>query len=313
MPKTFSSPGPRLLYPEMVSSRSLARCGLVANALWPRLIVQADDQGRSPGDPAAVLVACFPKLLALVSLADIETATDELRRAGMVSTYRDHGEIYLQILDWWRWQQGMRRAYPSRFPPPRGWTDVLFGVEGAPPSFRPAAEAAGIVLSGNGNLRADRPQPARNLRAERGRVPAGRPQSAANARAQGPNPLRPNPPESARTESAPLESNPSPAAGEPPDSGRSSSKKNGADEPPLSSLEQTVALYRDLATPEPARRAARRALQRHDPEQLERLDADLAALGADPPDDDGPAFGTAQPVAPRPSGPSRPGRGAASG
>jgi len=33
----------------------------------------------------------------------------------------------VQLQNWWRWQQGMRRAYPSRWPAPEGWTDAIYG------------------------------------------------------------------------------------------------------------------------------------------------------------------------------------------
>lgn len=261
MPKMISRPGPRFMYPDLVSSRSLSRCGLVANALWPRLIVQADDQGRLPGDAGSVLVACFPKLLSLVSLDDIETALAELRKAGMILIYRASRETYCQIGDWWRWQQGMRRAYASRFPPPRGWVDVTFGTDGEPTTFAKAAEMGRFVLSGGSRPSAPRPHSARTL-------PADRPQSAAPARAQGHDPTLP-----ITTLPDPTHSDPTQRGGKPP-AGRGESSTNGALKP-----EQLEEVARGGGA---GARAAMRGLEQHWPERAAALRAESKAPATRP-------------------------------
>lgn len=143
--KQFGTPGPRSVYPELCDSRSLARCGIVANALWPRLIVRADDQGRLHGDAADVLGECFPKMLSKVTLRQVRDALAELEREGMVARYesgpKEHPETFLQILKWWGWQSYARRAYPSRMPSPDGWQDVVYGLPDTPATYR---EAVGI-------------------------------------------------------------------------------------------------------------------------------------------------------------------------
>jgi hypothetical protein len=270
MPKTFGGPGPRFIYPDLVSSPSLARCGLVANTLWPRLIVRADDQGRMPGDAASILVSCFPKLLAHVSLADVESALAELRRARMILVYHANREVYLQISGWWRWQQGMRRAYLSRFPSPRGWIDIAYGIEGQPSSFGNALELGGFVLDSDGKVRAARPQSARTSPAVRGETP----QFAANARAQGPDPIRSDP------------SNPDPSSSDPsiPDRARDVPPRRQANgrsrsSPPTTNgtaVEESIALANDTTKPASVRRAARRAVERHAPERLGEIQAGAA-------------------------------------
>lgn len=257
MSKIISRPGPRFVYPDLVASPSLARCGLVANALWPRLICQADDQGRMHGDPGSVLVACFPKLLATVSLPDVTTALDELKAARMVLIYRSNGESYVQIVGWWRWQQGMRRAYASRFPAYRGWIDVTYGYEGQPTSFGNALETGGFVLDSDGRVRASRPQSART-------VPAPRPHSAANARAQGHDPTRPDP------------SSHDPSGPDP--SGRvarevAPRRANGASQPDPRTIDDSIAMAGDESKPEPVRRAARATVARYAPERLDEIGA----------------------------------------
>lgn len=125
--KAFGTPGPRSIFPEMCNSRSLARCGVLANALWPRILVCCDDQGRMAGSAGDVLGECFPKMLARVKLRDIEAALEELSAERMVRIYEAQGEQYLQVVAWWRWQHYAKRAYPSRFPAPEGWTDYVYG------------------------------------------------------------------------------------------------------------------------------------------------------------------------------------------
>lgn len=140
MGKSYSTPGPRSIYPEICDSRSLGRCGLLANVLWPRLIVQADDQGRLHGDARDLRLLCVPQLD--VSDADAEAALLELASVKSVRMYSRSGEPYVQLLDWWQYQSHMRRAYPSRFPPPPGWRDVVYGYDRYPNTYTEAIRGA---------------------------------------------------------------------------------------------------------------------------------------------------------------------------
>jgi hypothetical protein len=139
MTKQFGTPGPRAIYPEMCDSPSLGRCGILANALFPRLVAQADDQGRLAGDAYSILIACMGRLLRLVTVDELEAALAELEGAEVVQRYEVRGEQYLQLLQWWRWQGGQRRAYPSRWPSPPGWRDLTYGsVKGEAETFEQA-------------------------------------------------------------------------------------------------------------------------------------------------------------------------------
>jgi hypothetical protein len=184
MPKEYSTPGPRAVYPELCDSRSLAKCGIVANALWPRLVVQADDQGRLAGDAIDVLGLCFPKMLDRVTARHVRTALDEIEAAGMVQRYQVEGEPYIQILTWWDWQASMRRAYPSRHPAPPGWDDAVYGFEDHPPTYRavrglPARRRSEDDQEPHGADAATAPQPQQN-----GTVPLREPHRAALAGTQ---------------------------------------------------------------------------------------------------------------------------------
>lgn len=127
MTKQYSTPGPRAIYPELCDSPSMGRVGLLANALFPRLIAQADDQGRLPGSPREVLMLCLGQLSS-VTVNDVEAALAELEAEGHVQRYAASGRNLLQLVTWWRWQANQRRAYPSRWASPPGWRDLVYGT-----------------------------------------------------------------------------------------------------------------------------------------------------------------------------------------
>jgi len=139
MVKPFGTPGPRAIHPELCDSPSLGRCGILANALFPRLIAMADDQGRLAGEAHDLLVQCMPKLLRVVTVDAVAEALDELEAAAMIRRYTAKGETLVQLEQWWRWQQGARRAYPSRWPAPPKWRDMVYGVGGDGPETYVAA------------------------------------------------------------------------------------------------------------------------------------------------------------------------------
>jgi hypothetical protein len=131
--KLWGSAGPRAIHPEMCFSQSLGRCGLLANVLYVRLLIQADDQGRLLADLRDVKARCLPFMAEEPSLADIETALGALEAEGWLQRYSAgaHADL-LQILNWWSSQHGARRAYPSDLPAPEGWQDHAFGYPGGP-------------------------------------------------------------------------------------------------------------------------------------------------------------------------------------
>jgi len=208
MPKEYSTPGPRAIYPEMCDSRSLAKCGIVANALWPRMIVQADDQGRLAGDAVDILGLCFSKMLDKVTVRHVRTALDELEQAGQVERYEVDGEPFIQILTWWSWQGSMRRAYPSRNPAPDDWDDYIYGYDSHPKTLRDARGIDPYKRSDSGEAEHETGDESRHdVGAESAAspqaadsAPSGSPQRAALPRAQPrvrgarPGPARPESP-----------------------------------------------------------------------------------------------------------------------
>lgn len=141
MTKQFGSAGPRALYPDIARSRSLRRCGALANALFPRLIPLSDDQGRGQGDAADIANVTGIVLIRDADLPSALVAVAELEAAGMVQMYEAEGEPYWQIVGWWAWQgPSQRRAYASRHPAPPGWVDLVYGDgDGQPTTWRAAA------------------------------------------------------------------------------------------------------------------------------------------------------------------------------
>jgi hypothetical protein len=190
MPKEYGTPGPRAVYPEICTSRSVASCGIEAQLLFDRLISQADDQGRLEGDALVIKALCVP-LVGKLSVKGVDKALEELVGQQLVVRYHTGSHELVQIITWWRWQQSQRRAYPSRWPAPDGWADPVYGHGGdSPASYKVWLEA----LPKDPSPAPDSPQ----IAAQRGDSPqnaANRgesPQSAANrgvlARARGAQP-----------------------------------------------------------------------------------------------------------------------------
>jgi hypothetical protein len=96
--------------------------------LFILLISQADDQGRLPGHPIDVKARCLPISVEEVSLADIGAWLGELDGQGCIRLYAVDAEPYVQITNWWIYQDWLRRAYPSQYPAPDGWPDQLRGM-----------------------------------------------------------------------------------------------------------------------------------------------------------------------------------------
>lgn len=129
MTKEYGTPGPRAIHPEVAHSRSLrATRSLLAMLLFDRLIACADDQGRLAGDANDVRIACLANALDLTTDAKVQQALEALAKVGMLTLYTVDDEPYIQLVHWWQWQGGQRRAYPSRHPAPPDWEDRVFGI-----------------------------------------------------------------------------------------------------------------------------------------------------------------------------------------
>lgn len=151
MPKTYGTPGPRLIMPTICTSVPLASCSVEAQLLFDRLITQADDQGRLQGEPRIVAALCMP-LVKSASERTVSKWLDELAAPGLILRYESSGRQYIQLAGWWDNQGNPRRAYPSRHPAPDGWDDRV-KLDGSLPPDSPvspqiAADRRGTPLAG---------------------------------------------------------------------------------------------------------------------------------------------------------------------
>ncbi len=135
---------PRRVPPEFCTDELLESCSLLAALLLYRLISQADDQGRLPGAPKYVRAICLG-MRPEITERKVAAAIDELVRFGFVIRYDLKARVFLQV-DNWHDLQGKwgRRAYPSRYPAPPGWTHDWVSVkEEVEPDLRaPSAQGA---------------------------------------------------------------------------------------------------------------------------------------------------------------------------
>ena len=118
---------PRFIYPQIATSLSIAEVSALAELLFWRLLPQADDQGRLPGDPRQLKAITCPMREEL-SIEKIPEFLDELEKAKLIIHYSNSSTDCIQLAKWWDYQAGMRHAYPSQYPPPKGWQDQVKGA-----------------------------------------------------------------------------------------------------------------------------------------------------------------------------------------
>lgn len=135
MPKKYGTPGPRLMLPTVCTSVPVSGCSIEAQLLFDRLIAQADDQGRLQGEARVVAALCMP-LVRQATETRVSKWLGELGGSGLIQRYASEGRQLIQITGWWDNQGTPRRAYPSRYPAPEGWTDRV-RLDGTPPPEEP--------------------------------------------------------------------------------------------------------------------------------------------------------------------------------
>lgn len=118
-----------MIYPQIATSLSIAEVSALAELLFWRLLPQADDQGRLPGDPRQLKAMVCPMREELTP-SNIPEFLTELANAGLIIHYSNSSTAYIQIAKWWDYQSAMRRIFPSHYPPPPGWSDHVKGVSG---------------------------------------------------------------------------------------------------------------------------------------------------------------------------------------
>jgi len=123
---------PRFIYPQIATSLSIAEVSALAELLFWRILPQADDQGRLPGEPRQLKATACP-LRDEMTPQKITELLSELEKADVIICYSNSTQHYIQIKKWWDYQSAMRRIFPSHYPPPQGWQDRIKDVSGGQP------------------------------------------------------------------------------------------------------------------------------------------------------------------------------------
>jgi len=101
----------------------IGRVSLKAATLYDRMWINADDQGRLPGDSDEIKYTTCPNLPDIPQ-GDIPGLLQELKNQKLIRVYNSTTTEAIQLLDWWH-EQKLQWAYPSEFSPLEGWVDHL--------------------------------------------------------------------------------------------------------------------------------------------------------------------------------------------
>ncbi len=112
----------RILDSRIRTSQTFSSLTYRQRDLWQGLIVMADDQGRLPGVVAFVRSVIWPYDDLL--LKDVDDDLKVLEQLGCINRYREVEGEFIQLVNWWKYQQP-QWAGPSDYPPPPGWDDRM--------------------------------------------------------------------------------------------------------------------------------------------------------------------------------------------
>src|SRR5574337_1824844 len=112
----------RVIDSRIRTSQTFALLSYRQRDLWQGLIAIADDQGRLPGVAAFIRSQVWP--FDDITIGDTETDLKQLEEIGNILRYEVNGGIYIQLVNWWKYQQP-QWAGPSDYPPPPGWDDRI--------------------------------------------------------------------------------------------------------------------------------------------------------------------------------------------
>ena len=113
----------RIVPQSLSTDPRVGRLSLKAALLFPLMWINCDDQGRISGDPSEVKYVACPNI-DHIRKEDIPELLKELQTQELIKIYSTSKVNAIQMLDWWG-EQKLQWAYPSRYPPPPGWTDHL--------------------------------------------------------------------------------------------------------------------------------------------------------------------------------------------
>lgn len=104
----------RILKESICTSEDLDRLSPMAEILFYRLMVNADDYGAYYGNISIIKSNCFPLRADSLSCEDVRSWLAELVAAGLIDFYQSGGRDYLQFHKWKNHQQV--RAKKRKFP-----------------------------------------------------------------------------------------------------------------------------------------------------------------------------------------------------
>jgi hypothetical protein len=110
----------RMIHDRIWQSESISTLDWFGRLLWIGVITVADDQGRLRGNPTVLRSLIFP--FDDVPVKQVEATIERLVALGCLLPYDVAGKQYLQIVNWWQYQD-LQWARPSEYPPPEGWCD----------------------------------------------------------------------------------------------------------------------------------------------------------------------------------------------
>ena len=106
----------RLIKESICTSEDLNKLSPMAEILFYRLIVKADDYGAYYGNVSIVKSNCFPLKSDDFTCEQVQSWLRELEKAGLIDTYQAEGRDYIQFHKWKNHQQ--IRAKKRKFPEP---------------------------------------------------------------------------------------------------------------------------------------------------------------------------------------------------
>ena len=106
----------RIIKESICTSEDLDKLSPMAEILFYRLIVKADDYGAYYGNVAIVKSNCFPLKSDDITCDQVSEWMQELVSAGLIDTYKADGRDYIQLHKWKNHQQ--IRAKKRKFPEP---------------------------------------------------------------------------------------------------------------------------------------------------------------------------------------------------
>ena len=106
----------RLIKESICTSEDIEKLSPMAEILFYRLIVQADDYGAYYGNVAIIKSNCFPLKSDAFTCEEVKSWLQELFDAGLIDPYRAGGRDYIQFRKWKNHQQ--IRAKKRKFPEP---------------------------------------------------------------------------------------------------------------------------------------------------------------------------------------------------